>query len=350
MANDPLLWSLLCFMFLLIPLATDGVEIKVGPKSQDPSSPTIIVPDGIQASEHYIELKPIDKSKYSIRESRLKENFDSGWSKSSEILYKLNYDPMTPVSGYYAVKITGELKFKNTGGEVDGGEKDRTFDASANVEVNTELKIGDSGYQDGKPWDANFTYSVEADLTNIKAYVVDGTEHTVVPDGSACQWKVNDVDAGRGTSLSAADFPSDFKDDNDVPEPGSYNVKAIYPDTSEVDQPLSVSETIKLVEVDSLRVEDGSDSGNYAETTEPDDPKTIYVPYTVDENGESTTFLDSLIRKWKNGIETVNNSSTFQELRTSSKTLEMEDENARNEILRECKKILGELLNQQPHE
>ena len=68
------------------------------------------------------------------------------------------------------------------------------------------------------------------------------------------------------------------------------------------------------------------------------------------ENGDSTPFLDSLIRKWKNGVERINNAPTFQELKTSSKTLGMEEETARREILTECKKILGELLNQQPHE
>ncbi|MFW5754542.1 MAG: metallophosphoesterase family protein [Marinilabiliaceae bacterium] len=68
------------------------------------------------------------------------------------------------------------------------------------------------------------------------------------------------------------------------------------------------------------------------------------------ENGDSTPFLDSLIRKWKNGVERVNNASTFQELKTHSKILEAEEETARKEILSECKKILGELLNQQPHD
>jgi len=38
-----------------------------------------------------------------------------------------------------------------------------------------------------------------------------------------------------------------------------------------------------------LKAEDNSDSGNSAETTEPTDPKTLYIPYTEDDSGYSTT-------------------------------------------------------------
>ena len=46
---------------------------------------------------------------------------------------------------------------------------------------------------------------------------------------------------------------------------------------------------MKVVEMASLKAEDNSGSGNSAETTEPTDPKTLYIPYTEDDSGYSTT-------------------------------------------------------------
>ena len=44
-----------------------------------------------------------------------------------------------------------------------------------------------------------------------------------------------------------------------------------------------------VVEVGSLKAEDNSDSGNSAETTTPSNPQTLYIPYTEDDSGYSTT-------------------------------------------------------------
>ncbi len=68
------------------------------------------------------------------------------------------------------------------------------------------------------------------------------------------------------------------------------------------------------------------------------------------ERNESTPFLEKLLEKWKNEVDKINNTPTFYQLKKNQKTLYAEDNAAKKEILAECKKSLGELLNQKPND
>ncbi|MGM0375301.1 MAG: metallophosphoesterase family protein [Bacteroidota bacterium] len=64
------------------------------------------------------------------------------------------------------------------------------------------------------------------------------------------------------------------------------------------------------------------------------------------ENGTSTPLLETLLQKWKSGVERINNAPTYFPLKNENILPDTTDEWGKQEILGECKRILGELINQ----
>lgn len=71
--------------------------------------------------------------------------------------------------------------------------------------------------------------------------------------------------------------------------------------------------------------------------------KTILVV----QNGGTTPFLDELLEKWNLTFENINTAGTYQPLDTIRKLDDKPDTKARQYILHECNRLLGELLAQQ---
>jgi len=65
------------------------------------------------------------------------------------------------------------------------------------------------------------------------------------------------------------------------------------------------------------------------------------------QNDETTEFLDELFEKWKLNYETINTAGTFQPLRALGKFDDKTDLKAKQYILHECNRLLGELIEQQ---
>jgi len=64
------------------------------------------------------------------------------------------------------------------------------------------------------------------------------------------------------------------------------------------------------------------------------------------QNGQSTPLLNELLKKWKAGAERINNSPVYQNLKWNDRTINVNDQTGKKEILNQCKRLLGELLNQ----
>jgi DNA repair exonuclease SbcCD nuclease subunit len=64
------------------------------------------------------------------------------------------------------------------------------------------------------------------------------------------------------------------------------------------------------------------------------------------QNGQSTPLLNELLKKWKADAERINNSPVYQNLRWDDRTINVDDQTGKKEILNQCKRLLGELLNQ----
>ncbi|MFO8001922.1 MAG: DNA repair exonuclease [Marinilabilia sp.] len=64
------------------------------------------------------------------------------------------------------------------------------------------------------------------------------------------------------------------------------------------------------------------------------------------EKGQSTPLLEELLKKWKAGVDRINNTSTYGRLKNDERTIPVEDNTGKEEIKNECRRILGELLNQ----
>ncbi|MCF8380270.1 MAG: DNA repair exonuclease [Bacteroidales bacterium] len=65
------------------------------------------------------------------------------------------------------------------------------------------------------------------------------------------------------------------------------------------------------------------------------------------QNGESTDFLKELSVKFIRQTNEINNSGTYQALRSSGKLNELTNESVNEMLLKECKRLLAELLSQQ---
>ena len=140
-----------CLTAFFFSFDLSAATVTVGPGG---SSTSVTVEDGTQPEHIDLTLSPA--SGWRIVSGGLDSG--SGWTQISKTSYRLNYDPQVPVSAYYTADFSGKLEPAGGGGDGGGETTLKDFSLTANVEVNTELKIGDSGYQDGKPWDANFTY------------------------------------------------------------------------------------------------------------------------------------------------------------------------------------------------
>jgi DNA repair exonuclease SbcCD nuclease subunit len=64
------------------------------------------------------------------------------------------------------------------------------------------------------------------------------------------------------------------------------------------------------------------------------------------EDGSSTPLLETLLQKWRTGVDRINNAPPYHPLKSTNYLIDTSDEWGRQEILTECKKILSELLNQ----
>lgn len=64
------------------------------------------------------------------------------------------------------------------------------------------------------------------------------------------------------------------------------------------------------------------------------------------QNGNSTDFLEELLTKLKQKTGEINNSGTYQALRKNEKLIEMTNESASEKVIKECKRLLGELISQ----
>ena len=65
------------------------------------------------------------------------------------------------------------------------------------------------------------------------------------------------------------------------------------------------------------------------------------------QNEETTIFLDELLEKWKISRENINTAGTYQPLREAGKLSDNSDLKAKQYILLECNRLLGELIEQQ---
>ena len=65
------------------------------------------------------------------------------------------------------------------------------------------------------------------------------------------------------------------------------------------------------------------------------------------QKGETTTFLDELFEKWKLNHENINTAGTYQPLHEAEKLNDHSDLKAKQYILHECNRLLGELIEQQ---
>jgi len=65
------------------------------------------------------------------------------------------------------------------------------------------------------------------------------------------------------------------------------------------------------------------------------------------ENDETTPFLDNLLEKWNGEFHRLNKSRTFHPLHAEKKINKNKEQEARQYIFQECRRLLGNLLNQQ---
>ena len=64
------------------------------------------------------------------------------------------------------------------------------------------------------------------------------------------------------------------------------------------------------------------------------------------QNGQSTPLLNELLKKWKAAAERISNSPVYQNLRSNDRIINVDNQTGKKEILTQCKRLLGELLNQ----
>ena len=64
-------------------------------------------------------------------------------------------------------------------------------------------------------------------------------------------------------------------------------------------------------------------------------------------NEDTTEFLDELFEKWKLNYKKINKAGIYQSLRATGKLDDKTDQEARQYILHECNRLLGELIGQQ---
>lgn len=234
----------------------------------------------------------------------------NGWVPSGENSYLLTYDPNQPEEVYYTGKFEGDLV--RVGGGGNGGSNGNTGETSkeqhfwATAELKSELKvaIGDI-YNDSQTFKDTLTFRVGTDLSRVKAYFA-GTMNQkgdLVTDASACSWSINGQPAGSGTSLSKATFPSAYKDTAGNIKAGAYNVQLDYKDPN-TNVTSIVNKTLNLVGVKSLTVARGDAPDNtvtastegdiitVATTQAEDAIPTLYIPYTEDEAGDTTTSIN----------------------------------------------------------
>lgn len=65
------------------------------------------------------------------------------------------------------------------------------------------------------------------------------------------------------------------------------------------------------------------------------------------QNENSTPFVDELLKQWDGNIEAINNSGIYQPLRAAGKQNNKDVKKAKDSILRECSRLLAELIVQQ---
>ncbi|MDT8389224.1 MAG: hypothetical protein RRC34_01790 [Lentisphaeria bacterium] len=249
-----------------------------------------------------INLTLIPAAGWRIVSSKLDSG--QGWVPTAGNSYRLTYDPQHDVA-YYTGHFSGTLAPTGGSGNGGGGGGVNLKDFSATAELKAELKVtigdSDSGSQTFKD---QLTFRVGTDLSRVKAYFVGimNQKGDLVTDASACSWSINGQPAGNGASLSNTNFPSAYKDTNGNIKAGAYNVQLDYKDAN-TNVTSIATKKLNLVGVKSLAVARG-DAPDNTVTTSIDEEitvatmqseeaiPTLYIPYTEDEAGDSTTTIN----------------------------------------------------------
>ncbi|MFO7820913.1 MAG: hypothetical protein R6V56_02475, partial [Lentisphaeria bacterium] len=231
---------------------------------------SVNIPDASRSGEVAVLLN--DSGKYTYKEDPTCKD-PNGWGSIGPYSAQLAYDPTDPICGYTA-HWSGDLEPKEQGGGGEGaGVPSFTLDVGG--EGSLSLKIKPSPVQ---PICISDSKTLQGELK----------ERSGDPISQPVQWWVNGNGATTSSSFTVPDdFPSDLK----PVEPGQYGITATFAFADNGGEVMA-TEAIKLVRVQSLTATDASDTDNDATTVYDGDTQTLYVPYTEDDRGNSTTSVN----------------------------------------------------------